>query len=215
MVCRVGEAAHPGPAQSNFVLGIFNPSGLTGKAPYIVSQLSHGDIWAVSETHLSHQSFSQFRSSLHFAQSPFRYCIGGNPVPAQSNRVLHAAWRGVAVLSKHPTRMLPTDVPLDLLQSSRVVLTTTLVQDMWVTGGTVYGEPDSCAYPNHKLHNEALLHHVANHVCHLAKGPRYVAGDWNVDYGSLPVFAQLEAAGFRDLQDIASSHWGYHIQKQV
>ena len=33
MCCRIGEAANPGPTQSNFVLGVFNPSGLKGKAP--------------------------------------------------------------------------------------------------------------------------------------------------------------------------------------
>ena len=32
VLCRIGEAANPGPDQ-NFVLGAFNPSGLKGKAP--------------------------------------------------------------------------------------------------------------------------------------------------------------------------------------
>ena len=41
LVCRVGEATNPGP-NPNFVLGSFNPSGLPGKAPYIVSQLTQG-----------------------------------------------------------------------------------------------------------------------------------------------------------------------------
>ena len=124
----------------------------------------------------------------------------------------HNAWRGVAVLSKYPTRPVPSELPSELFQSSRVVITTTLVHDMWVTGGTVYGEPDSSSYPFQKTNNEALLHHVANHVCHLSRGPRYVAGDWNVAPDSLPVFAQLEVAGFRDLQDIALSQWGVPVQ---
>ena len=212
MCCRIGEAANPGPTQSNFALGVFNPSGLKGKSPYIVSHLSFGDLWAVSETHLCHQSLAQFRSSSHFAKSPFRYSVGGYPVPAQQNRMYHNAWRGVAVLSKYPTRPVPSELPSELFQSSRVVITTSLVHDMWVTGGTVYGEPDSSSYPFQKTNNEALLHHVANHVCHLSRGPRYVAGDWNVAPDSLPVFAQLEAAGFRDLQDIALSQWGVPVQ---
>ena len=81
----------------------------------------------------------------------------------------HNAWRGVAVLSKYPTRPVPSELPRELFQSSRVVITTTFVHDMWVTGGTVYGEPDSCSYPYQKTNNEALLHHVANHVCHLSR----------------------------------------------
>lgn len=212
LCCRVGEAANPGPDQSNFVLGVFNPSGLKGKAPYLVSHLSHGDLWAVSETHLCHHTFAQFRSSLHFAKSQFKYCVGGHPVPSQPNRTYHAAWRGVSVLSKYPTRGVPSDLPIELVESSRVLISTTLVHDVWVTGGTVYGEPDSSTYPDQKINNEALLHHTVNHVCYMARGPRYVAGDWNVQAGSLPAFAQLEAAGFRDLQDLAYCMWGVPIQ---
>ena len=211
LCCRVGEAANPGPDLPTFTIGVFNPTGLRGKAPYIVSQLGYGDIWAISETHLCAQSFAQFRSNLHFADSPFRSCIGGHPVPAQTNRMYHTSWRGVAVLSKHPTRLVPTNIPAELLQSSRVAVTTTLMQDVWVTGGTVYGEPEGPSYPLQKCHNEALLHHVASHVCYLARGPRFVAGDWNVDSHSLPVFEQLEAAGFRELQDLALTHWGQPI----
>ena len=44
------------PDISHFTLGAFNPSGLKGKGPYIVSQLD-GDLWAISETHLCSQSF--------------------------------------------------------------------------------------------------------------------------------------------------------------
>ena len=208
---RIDEASNPGPEDSNFVLCAFNPSGLKGKAPYIVSQLAQGDIWAVTETHLCSQSLSTFRSALHFAQSPFRYFVGGHPVPAQNNRVFHAAWRGVGVLSKFPTREVPTQIPAELCASSRLLITTTLVHDCWVTGGTVYGEPESSSYPQAKQNNESLLHHVAGHVCHLSKGPRYVAGDWNILQNSTPAFDILENAGFRDLQDLACDLWGQPI----
>lgn len=208
---RIGEAANPGPDQSCFVLGTFNPSGLKGKAPYIVSHLAHGDIWAITETHLCSQSLSSFRSSLHFAKSSFRHFVGGHPVPAQNNRMFHSAWRGVGVLSKHPTREVPTHVPDSLLTSSRILITTTLVHDCWITGGTVYGEPESSSYPQSKQNNETLLHHAASHVCHLAKGPRFIAGDWNILVDSVPVFDVLHAAGFRDLQELACEMWGQPI----
>lgn len=212
LVCRVGEAANPGPNPQSFVLGTFNPSGLPGKAPFIVSQLTQGDIWAVSETHLCSQSMSVFRDSLRFAASPYHYCVGGHPVPAQSNRVFHAAWKGVAALSRHPTRALPVVFPPSLLESARVQVTTTLVHDVWVTGSTIYGEPESSSYPHQKLNNEQLLHHAASYVCHLAKGPRFVAGDWNVLQNSLPAFDLLDAAGFVDLQDLAWARWGAPVQ---
>ena len=211
ILCRVGEATNPGPASQDFVLGAFNPSGLKGKAPYVVSQLAHGDVWAISETHLCSQALHDFRSSLHFAKSPFSHCIGGHPVPAQNSRVFHAAWRGVAVLSKFPTREVPHTMPAAIQESSRTLITTTLVGNVWLTGGTVYGEPESSTYPHYKAHNEELLHHVAGHVCHLAGGPRFLAGDWNSVKNSLPVFELLEAAGFRDLQDLAHDMWGQPV----
>jgi ribonuclease HI len=210
---RIGEAANPGPRPgSSFVLGAFNPSGLPGKAPYLVSQLAHGDIWAVSETHLSEHAMSQFRASMHFARGPYKYMIGGHPVPAQTDRTFHASRRGVATISKHPTRAVPTHLPDDVLGSSRALITTSLIQDTWVTGGVVYGEPESSTYPQQKHNNERLLQEVANHVCCLTTGPRYVAGDWNVSQYELPVFAQMEAAGFLDLQDVTNRLWGVPIQ---
>ena len=209
LMCRLGEALNPGP--DDFVLGTFNPSGLKGKAQYIVSQLAYGDLWAVTETHLCDQSLRMFRSSLHFAQGPYRYCVAGHPVPAQQNRVFHSAWRGVAVLSKHPTRLVPTHWPEGLYESSRSMVTTTLINNVWMTGATVYGEPESGSYPNQKANNEALLHAAVSQVCFLNNGPRFVAGDWNVEWGSLPVFDMLSNAGFVDLQDLAASMWGSPI----
>lgn len=219
LCCRIGEAANPGPNEDpDFVLGAFNPAGLPGKAPFIVSHLAQGDIWAVSETHLSEDSLQQFRAGLHFARSPYKYVVGGHPVPAQNDRAHHAAWRGVALMSKFPTREVPSNLPIDVKESSRAVITTTLVHDTWITGGVVYGEPESSNYPHQKINNERLLHEVSNQVCYLNKGPRFLAGDWNALQNDLPVFDQLDGAGFVDLQDLAARAWGSPIQptcKQV
>ena len=206
--CRVGEATNPGPLKSDFVLGAFNPSGLRGKSPYIVSHLSHGDIWAVSETHLCHQGVQDFRSGLLFANSPYKYCVTGYPVPAQSSRTHQGQWKGVAVLSKYPSRALPMQGPSEVFQSSRALVTTTLVDDIWIVGGVVYGEPDGHLYPQHMQHNELLLSTVVGQVCSLAVGPRFVAGDWNCLPDSLPAFTMLHNHGFCDLQDIAWRRWG-------
>ena len=208
LMCRVGEALNPGPA--DFFLGTFNPSGLKGKAPYIVSHLAHGDIWAVTETHLCDQSMRSFRASMHFARGPHQYCIAGYPVPSQHNRVYHAAWRGVAVLAKHPTRAVSNCWPEGIYESSRAMVTTTLIDNVWITGATVYGEPESSSYPLQRANNEALLHAAICQVCHLNKGPRFVAGDWNVPFGTLHAFDMLEKSGFVDLQDLAVQKWGIH-----
>ena len=212
--CRLGEASNPGPMpDESFALGAFNPSGLTGKAPYIATHLAQGDIWAVSETHLCHKGAKDFKVGLHFAQSPFKYVVTGHHVPAQNSRSNIGHWRGVAVLSKFPTRALPTQGPTEVYGSCRALVSATLMHDVWITGGTVYGEPDGHLYPFHKQHNEFLLHEVASQVCALSVGPRFVAGDWNCTYGSIPVFDLLHNFGFKDVQDVAWERWG--IQPKV
>ena len=203
--CRFGEASHPGP-DDEFILGIANPTGLRNKAPFVVSQMAQGDIWTFSETHLCSKELRSFNAGLRFARSPFCPLVGGCPVPEGRDNV--GRWRGVAVLSRAPVRHLPNDWPAEIAQSARVMAFTTMIDDAWVSGGIVYGEPDSQRYPNRLVHNEALLQAVVSSVCFLSKGPRFVAGDWNVQLGSLPVFATLHAAGFRDLQTLAEERWG-------
>ena len=108
---RYGEALHPGPRDDvvshDFCIGCFNPSGLAGKAQVINECLSHGDLWLISETHLSTRSLSSFRKSLKITQSPFRYMASGFPVPLRLNSSMSGGWKGVAALSQHPTRAVP------------------------------------------------------------------------------------------------------------
>jgi len=85
---------------------------------------------------------------------------------------------------------------------------TTLIDDVWLTGGVVYGEPDSQHYPSRLQHNEALLQPVVSSVGFLSAGPRFVAGDWNVSMDELPVFGTLASLGLKDLQDVAYERWG-------
>ena len=202
---RIGEASNPGPqevADQPFYMGTFNPSGLRNKAQFVSENLSFGDLWSVSETHLNRFDMVDFRKGLHFANSPLKYCIGGHPVSNPH------AWKGVAVLSRHPTRPLPHSWPEEVTKSSRALVSTSLIDDAWVHVGTVYGEPDAHSYPNHRRNNEVLLHHVAGRICHLMSGPRMIAGDFNEEIGSLDAFHLISQAGFVDLQDLALTRWG-------
>lgn len=71
-----GEAINPGPVNYKsrkskdrcWSMGTFNPSGLGGKHQVVSSYLNHGDLWAVSGTHLT---------SLKWSDSEFAYCVGG------------------------------------------------------------------------------------------------------------------------------------------
>lgn len=209
-VLRIGEASHPGPAES-FILGIANPSGLRHKAPFVSTHMSHGDIWAFSETHLSAKDVAAFEAGLHFAGEPFRKLIGGYPVSVTAQGA-GGNWKGVGVLSKHPTRRLPHDWSPEISQSSRITATTTLVRDVWISGCTVYAEPDSHLYPSRLRHTEALLQAAISRIGMLSVGPRFIAGDWNADKYEVPAFATLEQIGFRDLQDIALERWANPVQ---
>ena len=114
-------------------------------------------------------------------------------------------------MAAHPTRVLPQSWPPEVAESSRALVAATLVNNAWVTGGILYGEPDGHLHPAHRTHNEVLLQHVAGHVCHLAKGLRYVAGDFNEVFDSVPAFQILHQAGFRDIQTLAAERFGQPI----
>lgn len=213
---RIGEASNPGPSahfdEKLFHIGTFNPSGLRGKAPYIDTQLPHGDLWTVSETHFFGRDLQTFRSGLKAGRSQFKYCFS-DVCSTRPKLLSQTSWKGVGVLAKVPTRPIPAQVPSTVVDSGRTLLFTSLIHDAWVTGAVVYGEPDGHNYPNHKANTEFLLHHVASHVCHLSSGLRFISGDWNVECDELPVFDLLAQAGFREIQDIALSQWGMPIQK--
>ena len=208
-VARIGEAKNPGP--DPFILGIANPSGLRHKAPYVSTHMAHGDIWAFSETHLTAKDVAAFDAGLRFAGAPFSRLIGGHPVP-DKQRSAGSSWRGVGILSKHPTRRLPHDWCDEIALSSRIVATTTLVDDVWISGCAVYAEPDSHLYPSRLQHTEALLQAAIARIGVLGTGPRYIAGDWNVAKYGVPAFHTLEQLGFREIQDLALERWAIPIQ---
>ena len=210
--CRIGEAANPGPRNAKvpheFCIGAFNPSGLARKATYISQFLSHGDIWLISETHLTEKSIRSFREELKFAGSPHKFCVGGHPVPPRHDSAVAGQWRGVATVAKHPTKAIPHEWSSILHQSSRLQITTTLLYDFWVTCGTMYGETCGPDHPRYLENNERLLQALTQQVCFHSVGPRILAGDWNVHEGDLPSFAVLQQQGFKDLQSIAYERWG-------
>ena len=209
---RIGEAANPGPpadrVQHEFCIGAFNPSGLAHKATYVSEFLSHGDIWLVSETHLTEKAVRSFRDEMKFAGSSHKFCIGGHPVPPRHDSQIAGQWRGVATLAKHPTKAVPHEWNDFLHRSSRLQVTTTLMFDMWITCGTIYGETCGPDHPLYLQNNERLLKAMTEQICLHSVGPRVIAGDWNVHPGDLPSFETLHQCGFRELQDIAFERWG-------
>lgn len=204
-----GEATNPGPqtSDSHWHLGTFNPSGLNGKQQIIAEYLDFGDIWAVSETHLSSKAMFAFRKGLRTSENPFKYIIGGFPVPPRPKSAHSGVWNGVACLSKHPTRAVPIAWPSDVFESSRIQMVTTLCGDLWITGLTIYGEPPGQSHPYAKENTERILQ-VALEAISNMPGLRYIAGDMNFQLDALEAYAMMQHYGFQDLQSIATARWG-------
>ena len=210
----IGEASNPGPCgqfDGCFTLGAFNPSGLRNKAQFFQTHLDGGDVWAVSETHFFGKDVSRFKAGLHAAGSKHRYCV--TDVTSLRRRLTtETTWKGVAILSKHPTRQIPSNLPQPVLDSGRALMVATLLGDVWISGAVLYGEPNSHTHPCFAQNNEYLLHHLATNLCGLCTGPRFLAGDLNVHQDSLPAFEILRQHGFRDIQEVALFRWGAPVQ---
>ena len=196
--CRIGEAAVPGP-QNSFAIGVCNPSGLSSKA-YIFDSY-HADLWLVTETHLTRPGLRTFRNALSSFQSPYRWIVHGTEVLPRSQVSDVGKWTGVAAISKWPTRRLTHDWASSLHSTGRLVASTSFINELWVSGITVYGTPVGPTHPGARETTEALLRAAIKRVIQ-AVGCRFIAGDFNCDHDSSPAIAQLRALGFQDVQDL-------------
>lgn len=166
----IGEAANPGPRisrGSEFCIGCCNTSGLVGKAHLFDQQMHTGDVWYATETHLTQMGMTQFRAGLRQVGSKFKYCVGGSPVPHRSSKSISGLWRGVGVISKFPSRAMPHQWPDVVHQSCRVGAFATLVNDLWIQAGVMYGVCEGPQHPNYLAHNEELLKAVVTQVAYV------------------------------------------------
>ena len=69
-----------------------------------------------------------------------------------------------------------------------------------IVGATVYGPPKGPTYANSMDLTAALLDTVSQELIYGMSGPRFVAGDFNVNPGDLPAFKLWEDAGWREAQ---------------
>ena len=195
-LCRVGEAAVPGPgAMDHLRLGVCNPSGLYHKASLFAMQ--EADVWIVSETHLTRLGLSQFRAELSALQSPFN----GHPVLPRNQISEVGKWAGMAVVSKCPSRPLVHHWEPSQYATGRLVASTSYCRGLWISGVGVYGTPVGPTHPRAKETTEKLLGLAVQRI-QQAVGCRYVAGDWNHDHNSLQAVTALRSMGFVDVQDL-------------
>ena len=205
--CRVGEAKTPGPQPplSTWSLGVCNPSGLHGKSTLLSGIGS--EIIAISETHLTAVSRSTVLSSLR-AHGLYQHLVSGAPLAPRSVVSEVGTYSGVAVASTVPSRALCVDWPPDLYETGRAQVVGSYVGSVWVTGALAYGYPQSKTHANATQRTEAILDFLLHHMSAVAKGPRYLCGDWNLDYSHLKIARELHALGWRECQDLEFERTG-------
>ena len=209
---RCGEASNPGPCSSDeWSLGTFNPTGVTSKAE-LIARLS-GDVWGVTETHLSYEGYRKFKHGLACNKAPFKFCIPGAHCSLRKRSQSVGSFSGVLCLSRWPARALPHSMDNDLFESSRIQVygVCVCVDQLWLTMGVVYGVPESIQHEYPKYQTELLLEQVIDRVALQCKGSRVIMGDFNWLAGDLTQLRRLESLGFRDLQTLAHEWWGVNF----
>ena len=207
---RVGEANNPGPEESCWSLGTFNPSGVTSKAD-VIGQLE-GDFWGMCETHLSEIGHRRFVHALRCQNSKWKYVIPGAPCPLRARSEEVGAFKGVASLSSWPTRALAHALHDGWYQSSRVQVVGTFVHQVWVQVAMVYGYPYSKSHHAPRFQTEQLLEGAIDRIACQSTGPRVIMGDFNWESEELTQLRRLEDLGFKDLQTLAWEWWGVPIK---
>ncbi|CAE7244768.1 unnamed protein product [Symbiodinium sp. CCMP2592] len=195
---RVGEAAHPGPGvmdESFFTLGAINPTGLNGKHG-VVSQLDSPAIYAVSETHLTKPGLDSFRMGLRLA-GPFSF-VHGCPVAPRPRSLVSGVYEGVGFVTSFPARLAPHSWPALLYETSRIQVANFFVGSMWLLGGVVYG------YATDSSRTSCLLQALTERVVLGASGPRFVAGDFNLELDRIDFVDIWRERGFCEVQDLMS-----------
>lgn len=139
--------------------------------------------------------------------SHYKWCVSGWPVPHRSGASSHGCWVGVSAISKHPSRALPDVWPQEILHSSRIVVSTTFVADLWVSGITLYGVPIGPTHPGAKAATSQLVTAAIDRL-QVMSGPRYLAGDINHDVSTIPEFQRLTSMHFVEVQDLWQARTG-------
>ena len=210
MVCRVGEASHPGSAECTWKLGLMNPTGLQGKE-LLLNELGHG-IFGVTETHLSTLGIQKVRRSLNFARSPLSHLIHGHPAQLRAHSQLVGKHEGVAFLTSHPGRALPQNFPAQVWQTARIQVAGFCVEDVWVQGGIIYGYASQINGTAPKILTDQIADYVIQRIALEAVGPRFIMGDFNASRDELPCLQHLQSLGFREIQEVAAERWGHEVQ---
>ena len=212
--CRIGEAANPGPVNTfDFTLGTFNAAGASTRVDTILD-LPPG-LWGCTESQLSLSGQRQFDAALKF-QGRQRgrqiRTVYGAPAPTRTLTSSAGTWTGVFQMTDFPIRELTCDWEGAEFLSGRVVLSTTYVGPLQITGGTIYGPAQSPTFKQPLRMTRELLQSVEEQVIFGCAGCRYLCGDWNADLADLSIVDRWKAMGWKEVQLAALEWWHQPVQ---
>ena len=198
---RVGEAMNPGP----WGLGIANPTGLASKADRFDAYPK--GVYAISETQLSSVGVARFRAELSSNQSKFKL-LHGKPAPQKKASISSTGGKhlGAGFLTSFPSRHINGSWSEEVVETSRCCAGHFLVNQTWIAGGVIYGAAFNSDRKEVQQYTNRLIQHVADHVM-AQPGPKFIGGDFNQHPGMLEVVRDWEAAGWREVQDLANDKW--------
>lgn len=201
-LCRVGEAANPGPIAR---LGVCNPTGL-GKKLDVTADMP-GETWVVSETHLTKSGVDKFCKGLRSLRSPYVGLVHG--APCQQGKSEHSGqYSGVMLMHKGPARPLPHKFSRESFETSRIQVAGFLAHNVWIQVGMLYGVPKSAKHKHPAHQTDVLLEQLVDRVACQSSGPRVIAGDINHSEQELSQLRRLRSLGFREAQEVALHKWG-------
>ena len=215
-MCRIGEAANPGPSANDaFTIGCINPTGLLGRGSLIAElpKARESTTWAVSESHLSAPGKAKLQKELAYHKAGYHLQTGAM-TPTRSNTISSIAGkhRGVAFLSTSPCRTMSATWPKSDWDAARFHVSCFQVGQRWVQGGVIYGyaaQPETSAT---KTKTEELCQHVIKRLLQHSQGLRFIAGDLNQPDDALPSMQQLKEAGWVNVQQWAMEKLNKPIQ---
>ena len=213
-VCRIGEAAHPGPTpDGEFALGCANANNLLSKAD-VVAKLPEG-IWVFSETCLTHGGIEHFQKNLKMQpdNAGIRF-LPGAPAPRISSNAASIGGKhvGVGFCTKFPARPLTNDWSPEIWSSARVQ-TAGIHVGQWIRGGIAYGFAKDCHTPKVLAQTHELLQAITNRIVLQSHGPRFLMGDFNLETDQIELAQFWQDHGFVEAQTFAYHQWGQEPKK--
>ena len=213
-MCRIGEAAVPGPTPKECIIGCINPTGILGKASSLTSlpQADHA-VWAISETHLSKPGKTKFTQQLKFFKTGLHAQMGSS-VPLRSHTVSAIAGkhRGVGFVCNTPSRAMTATWPHEAWQEGRFHVACFQMGERWVQGGVVYGLASHPQMAATKQYTDQQCQYLTERLIHQSQGLRFIAGDFNQPHGALPSMEKWIDAGWVNVQQWALQTLGRSVE---